>query len=109
MVILFHDMIHKKIEVYVDGMIAKSKQDEDHMINLEKLFRRLSRHQLKLNPSKYTFEATSGKLLGFIVSKKSIKINPDKVKAILEIRSPHTKKEVRGFLGRLNYIARFIS
>ena len=36
-------------------------------------------------------------------------MDPDKVKAILEIPEPHTEKQVWGFLGRLNYIARFIS
>ena len=36
-------------------------------------------------------------------------MDPDKVKTILEMLEPHTKKQVRGFLGRLNYIARFIS
>ena len=50
-----------------------------------------------------------GKLLGFIVSGKCIKVDPAKVKAIQEIPAPRTEKEVRGFLGRLNYIARFIS
>ena len=48
-------------------------------------------------------------MLGFIVSQKGIEIDPEKVKAILEIPEPHTEKQVRGFLGRLNYIARFIS
>ncbi|XP_038695435.1 uncharacterized protein LOC119992714 [Tripterygium wilfordii] len=109
MVTLFHDMMHKEIEVYVDDMIAKSKEDGDHVINLEKLFKRLRRHQLKLNPSKCTFGATSGKLLGFIVSRRGIEVDPEKVKAIMEMPHPRTEKEVRGFLGRLNYIARFIS
>jgi len=36
-------------------------------------------------------------------------VNPDKVKAILEMPEPCIEKQVRGFLGRLNYIARFIS
>ena len=54
------------------------------------------------------FGATSGKLLGFVVSQKGIEIDLDKVKAIQNIPPPHTQKEVRGFLGRLNYIARFI-
>ena len=36
-------------------------------------------------------------------------MDPDKVRAILEMPHPNTEKEVRGFLGRLNYIARFIS
>lgn len=41
--------------------------------------------------------------------RKGIEIDPDKVKAIQELSPPCTQKEVRGFLGRLNYIARFIS
>ena len=47
----------------------------------------------------------SGKLLGFVVSDKGIQVDPVKVKAIQEIPAPRTEKEVRGFLGRLNYIA----
>ena len=41
MVTLFHDMMHKEIEVYVDDMIAKSQRKDDHVINLKKLFERL--------------------------------------------------------------------
>ncbi|XP_039029195.1 LOW QUALITY PROTEIN: uncharacterized protein LOC120163293 [Hibiscus syriacus] len=109
MVTLFHDMMHKEIEVYVDDMIAKSRTEEEHIQNLRKLFQRLRRYQLKLNPAKCIFGVTSGKLLGFVVSKKGIEIDPDKVKAIQDLPPPNTKKEVRGFLGRLNYISRFIS
>ena len=47
--------------------------------------------------------------MGFIVSNKGIEVDPSKVKAIQEMPSPRTEKEVRGFLGSLNYIARFIS
>ena len=43
MVTLFHDMMHKKIEVYVDDMIAKSQGEDDHMVNLKKLFERLKK------------------------------------------------------------------
>ncbi|KAA3488721.1 RNA-directed DNA polymerase (Reverse transcriptase), Ribonuclease H [Gossypium australe] len=65
--------------------------------------------ELKLNPTKCTFGARSGKLLGFVVSEKEIGIDLDKVKAIQELPPPGTQNKVRGFLGRLNYIARFIS
>ena len=92
MVTLFHDMMHKEIEVYVDDMIAKSKVDEDHTTTLQKLFDRLRKYQLKLNPSKCTFGATLGKLLGFIVSEEEIKVDPDKVRAIFEMSSPKTEK-----------------
>ena len=60
-------------------------------------------------PTTCTFGVNSGKLLGFIVSQKGIEIDPEKVKVILEMSEPRTEKQVRGFLGRLNYIARFIS
>ena len=54
MVTLFHDMMHKKIKVYVDDLIAKSQKDESHVENLRKLFKRLRKFQLKLNPAKCT-------------------------------------------------------
>ena len=64
---------------------------------------------MKLNPVKCTFGATSEKLLGFVVNKKGIEIDPDKVRAIQDLPPPRTQREVRSFMGRLNYIARFIS
>ena len=109
MVTLFHDMMHKEIEVYMDDLIAKSQKDESHVENLQKLFKRLRKFQLKLNPTKCTFGATSGKLLGFIVSRKEIEVDPDKIKAIQNLPSPRTQKEVQGFFDKLNYISRFIS
>ena len=62
-----------------------------------------------MNPNKCTFGVSSGKLLGFIVSNRGIEVDPTKVKAIREMPPPRTEKEVRGFLGRMNYIDRFIS
>ena len=47
--------------------------------------------------------------MGFIVSERGIEVDPAKVKAIQEMPTPKTEKQVRGFLGRLNYISRFIS
>ena len=90
--------MHKEIEVYVDDMIAKSKSEEKHLANLRKLFERLRKFKLRLNSTKYTFSMRSGKLLCFIVSQKGI-----------EMPHPCIEKEILGFLGRLNYIARFIS
>ena len=62
-----------------------------------------------MNPTKCTFEVKSRKLLGFVVSHREIKVDLDKVKAILEMPEPRTEKQVQGFMGRLNYIVRFIS
>ena len=64
---------------------------------------------MRLNPNKCTFRVRSGKLIGFVVSGKGIEVDPTKVKAIQEMPVPHSEREVIGFLGRLNYIACFIS
>jgi len=109
MVTLFHDMMHKEIEVYVDDMIAKSRDGENHVQILKKLFERLRKYRLRLNPAKCSFGVKSRKLLGFMVSDKGIEMDPDKVRAIRSMPAPKTEKDVRGFLGRLNYINRFIS
>ena len=82
--------MHKEIEVYVDNMIVKSQGEDDHMLNLRKLFERLRKFQLKINPVKCIFGATSEKLLGFVVSKKGIEIDLDKIRAIQDLPPPHT-------------------
>ncbi|KAK1427764.1 hypothetical protein QVD17_16458 [Tagetes erecta] len=64
---------------------------------------------MKLNPSKCSFGFKEGKFLGHLVSKQDIKANPDKVRAIQEMRSPKTKKEVQSLNGRLAALHRFLS
>ncbi|KAL9376711.1 hypothetical protein Peur_030831 [Populus x canadensis] len=108
MVALFHDMMQKEIKVYVDDMIAKSREGENHVQILKKLFERLRKYNLRLNPTRCSFGVKSEKLLE-LVSDKRIKVDPNKVKAIQSMPPPKTKKDVIRFLGRLNYIARFIS
>ena len=44
-----------------------------------------------------------------MVSERGIEVDPDKIRAILDMPAPRIKKEVRGFLGRLQYISRFIA
>ncbi|RDY07273.1 Retrovirus-related Pol polyprotein, partial [Mucuna pruriens] len=109
MVTLFHDMMYKEIEVYVDDMIAKSKTPEPHIEDLQKLFVRLHKYKLRLNPAKCTFVVKTGKLLGFVVNENGIEVDPDKVRAIKEMLVPKTESKVRRFLGQVNFIARFIS
>ena len=106
---LLHDMMHKEMEVYVDDMIIKSATRGEHITNLRKFFKRMKKYKLRLNPNKCTFGVTAGKLLGHIVSSRGIKVDPTKIKAILKMPLPKTEKEIRGFLGRLQYISRFIA
>ena len=57
-----------------------------------------------MNLQKCTFGVIAGKLLSFLVSDRGIEVNPSKIKAILKMPPPKNEKEIRGFLGRLQYI-----
>lgn len=107
--VLLHDMIHKEVEVHVDDMIIKSKDRASHTPTLRKFFERLKKYKMRLNPQKCTFGVTARKLLGFMITQRGIEVDPTKIKAILKMPSPKTEKEVRSFLGKIQYISRFIS
>ena len=101
-------MMHNEVEVYVNNMIVKYKEREVHIVNLRKFFERIKEYRMRLNPQKCTFGVTAGKLLGFLVSDRGMEVDPSKIKAILEIPPFKSKKEIKGFLGQLQYISRFI-
>jgi hypothetical protein len=87
---MFHDQIGRNVEVYVDDMLVKSKEDEDHLADLKETIQALRRYNMKLNSSKCVFGVSSGKFLGFMVSQRGIEANLDKIKAILEMSPPKT-------------------
>ena len=66
----------------MDDMIARSQTEEEYLVHLQKLFDKLKKYMLRLNPSKCIFRVRSGKLLGFVVNGKGIEFDPPKVKAI---------------------------
>jgi hypothetical protein len=73
---MFHDQIGKNVEVYIDNMLVKSKEEDNHLKDLEKTFNTLRKYQMKLNPSKCAFGVSSGKFLGFMVLQRGIEANP---------------------------------
>lgn len=77
---IFHDMMHKNMEEYVHDTLAKSSTRDMNLIDLDKIFTRMEQFKLRLNPNKYNFGATSGKLLGYIISAQGIEVDPSKVK-----------------------------
>ena len=63
---MFHDMIHKEVEVYIDDMMVKSKIREGHPAALEKFLKRVKKYSIRLHPKKCIFGVSSGKILGYI-------------------------------------------
>ena len=109
MMAIFHDMIHIDMEVYVDDILVKSRTRTEHPQALARILQWSWKHNLKMNPKKCVFGVFSGKLLRFIVNKRGIEIDLNKAKAIAEMPPPKNFKELRGLIGWLQFIRRFIS
>ena len=82
------------MEVYMDDMLIKSKEESAHLDDLQKTFTTFKQYQMKLNPSKCVFGVASEKFLGFMVSQRGIEANTENVQVILDMTSPKTVKEV---------------
>ena len=66
MTAIFHDMMHKEIEDYVDDIVVKSKTRGNHLSILRKVFERCRLYKLRMNPFKCAFGVTTGKFPGFL-------------------------------------------
>ena len=108
MTAIFHDMIHKEMEDYVDDIVVKSKTRTRHLQVLEQVFKRCRKYKLRMNPMNCAFEVSARKFLGFLVHHKSISVDPAKATAITTMKRPTTVREVKSFLGRVSYIRRFM-
>ena len=106
---MFHDQIGRNVEVYVDDMLVKSKEEGNHLDDLGETFEKLCKYQMKLNPGKCAFGVYSDKFLGFMVSQRGIEANPDKIKAILEMQPPKNTKEIQRLTGIVATLNRFVS
>jgi hypothetical protein len=96
-------------EAYINDIIVKTRESHTFIEDLEETFANLRRVNIKLNPAKCAFGVPSGKLLGFLVSHRGIEANPDKVKAIEEMRPPRNLKEMQRLAGCMAALGRFIA
>lgn len=78
----FHH-IKNIVQTYLDDLAAHSRKRVVHSNHLKAIFERRWRYKIHLNPNKYIFYVVSGRLLGFIVSKFDIMVDPLKVEAII--------------------------
>ncbi|PKU60192.1 RNA-directed DNA polymerase [Dendrobium catenatum] len=106
---IFDDLIHQKVECYVDDLVVKSLGRNDHLKDLRIVFERIRKFDLKMNPLKCAFGVSSGKFLGYVVRHRGIEIDPNKIKAITEMPPPRNLRQLRSLQGQLAFIRRFIS
>ena len=80
----------------------------EHLDHLWLCMEKCRGYRLSLNPANCVFEVTSNTILGHIVSKDEIAVDPDKVKAILEAPAPTTTKALSQFLGQIQWHSRML-
>jgi hypothetical protein len=107
MTFAFHDLKHI-VEAFLDYLTAHSCKRLDHVIHLRLVFERCRYYRIWLNPHKCIFCVKSGRLLGFLVSKTGIMVDPLKVEAILQLPPPCTIRQLQGLQGKYNFLHWFI-
>lgn len=107
--IVFAEERDKFVVIYLDDVAVYSKSDSNYMRHLRHIFTKCRRFSIFLNPKKLIFALSRGKLLGHVVSKEGISIDPKRVAAIQKLEYPRRKKEVQSFLGRVNFLMRVVS
>jgi hypothetical protein len=96
------------VVIYLDDITVFSRSNKEHCCHLRNFFSKCRRFGISLNPKKYLFSMQEGKLLGHIVSAEGVRIDPSRVEAIRTLSLPRSKKEVQAFLGKINFLRRFI-
>ena len=106
---IYHDLIGRLVEIYIDDVMIKSKFVDEHVADLQEVFERTRKYGLKMNPHKCAFGVSAGQFLGFIVHERGIEIGPKSIESIKKIEPPTNKKELQSLIGKINFIRRFIS
>ncbi|KAK1686058.1 hypothetical protein QYE76_046906 [Lolium multiflorum] len=89
------DQIGRNVHAYVDDIAVMTRKGSDSISNLKETFDNLRKYKMMLNPLKCVFGVPAGKLLGFIVPHRGIDVNPEKIKAVLNIKRPTFLKDVQ--------------
>ena len=103
----FHDFKHI-LESYLDDLPAHSQQREDPPGQLREIFLRCCHNNIRLNPHKCVFCVETGRLLGFVVSKDGIQIDPLKIVDVLALPAPKNITELQSLQGNENFLHRFV-
>lgn len=96
------------VACYIDDILVSSADEEGHLQILEEVFTRLEKHGFKLKLEKCEFLMPHIEYLGHVVSKEGIHPVPSKVEAIVNAPAPANVKQLRSFLGLINYYGKFI-
>jgi hypothetical protein len=104
-----HSQLWRNAEAYIDHVVIKTQEDEGLISNLAETLDNPRKFKMRLNPEKCTFSVPLGKLLWYMVSRRGIDVNPEKVLAITKMKPPESLHDVQKLIGCLATLSRFIS
>nr|GEX47632.1 hypothetical protein [Tanacetum cinerariifolium] len=108
MMAIFHDMIDKTLEVFMDDFSVFRNSFQSCLFYLKKMLKRCEDTNLCLNWEKSYFMVKEGIVLGHKISKEGIEVDKVKVDVITKLPHPTTVKGIRSFLGHAGFYRRFI-
>ena len=103
-----HEYLDDFCTGYLDDILVFSETLEEHQEHVRKVLQRLRDAQFYADIDKSKFEVTSAKYLGLIISTEGLKMDPNKIDAVLEWPTPRVLKDVQGFIGFANFYRRYI-
>jgi hypothetical protein len=106
---IFHDLIGKVVEIYIDDVVIKSLSHDTHLEDVKRTLECTRKLGLKMNPNKCAFGVSAGEFLGFLVHEGGIEVGKKSMKAIDEVVPLTNFKELQSLLGKINFVRRFIS
>ncbi|GJY15606.1 reverse transcriptase domain-containing protein [Tanacetum coccineum] len=108
MLAIFHDMVEKTMEVFMDDFSVFGNSFQNCLSRLDHMLQRCEDTNLSLNWEKSHFMVKEGIVLGHKISKKGIEVDKAKIDVIAKLPHPTTVKGIRSFLGHAGFYRRFI-
>ena len=90
-------------KLFIDDLVIFSQSWEDHLRHLDIVLTRLQEAGLKLRFSKCAFGFDTIRYLGHVIDREGIRVDPDKVKAIVQLHPPKTPQAMKSFLAMAGY------
>ena len=105
---ILRELSNEVCSVFIDDTITGSVTPEELLSNLKRIFARLAEHNVKLKPSKCKFGYESVEFVGHIFSKDGYELSAERKRGIMDMQAPATLKQLRSFLGMVNFFRDFV-
>ena len=105
---IFQDMLGIKVFIYLDDILIFSKTVEDHIETIREIYCRLRKHKLYVNRHKLAFLPERISILGHVLTTNGFIAAPEKLLKVQNWAIPHTRKQLQGFMGMVNYLSQYV-